>query len=138
MVHRTPAARRYGRRMAVITTVYVALIVANAAASRIFDPPRAALAIMAVVTALPIVAMIGAIGLYLRDETDEFVRQRIVTAMLIGLGILFSVTSVLGFLQFEHIVGELPVFLAFPLWCAAWGMTHAVLSQRDRRLDARS
>lgn len=131
----TPAAHRYRRRFSAVTGAYVALIAANTGVSIAFDPPQAVLGAMAFVTALPIIGMLVVIGLYLREETDEFIRDRIVTSMLIGLGILFSVTSILGLLQFERIVGSLPVFLAFPLWCAAWGLTQGVLAVRDRRLD---
>ena len=134
-MHRTLAARRYVRRFSTVSGLYVALIAANTGISHALDPSRAVLGLMAVLTALPIVAMLVVIGLYLREETDEFVRDRIVTSMLIGLGILFAATSVLGLLQFEGIVGSLPVFLAFPLWCATWGLTQSALAMRDRRAD---
>lgn len=134
-MHHTPAARRYARRFSLVSGLYVAMIGANTGISHALHPSQAVLGIMAVVTALPIVAMLVVMGLYLQEETDEFVRDRLVTSMLIGLGILFAATSILGLLQFEHIVGDLPVFLAFPLWCAAFGLTQGVLAIRDRRAD---
>ncbi len=132
---RTTAAKRYQRRFSVVTSAYVALIVANVMISRALEPSQPVLALMAVVTALPIVGMIAAMGFYLRDETDEFIRNRLVTAMLIALGILFSATSILGFLQFERIVTDLPVFLAFPIWCGLFGIILAVLNWRDGAKD---
>lgn len=134
-MHRTPAARRYARRFSLVSGLYVALIGANTGISHTLHPSQTVLGIMAVITALPIVAMLVVMGLYLREETDEFVRDRLVTSMLIGLGILFAATSILGLLQFERIVGDVPVFLTFPLWCAAFGLTQAVLAIRDRRAD---
>ncbi len=132
---RTTAAKRYQRRFSAVTSTYVALIVANVVISRALEPSQPVLALMAVVTALPIVGMIAAMGFYLRDETDEFIRNRLVTAMLIALGILFSATSILGFLQFERIVADLPVFLAFPIWCGLFGIIVAVLNWRDGSKD---
>lgn len=129
---RTAAAKAYQRRFTVVTVAYVALVGANVLISRALEPSQPVLALMAVVTALPIVGMIAAMGLYLNEETDEFVRHRLVTAMLIALGILFSATSVLGFLQFEHLVGDLPVFLAFPIWCGLFGVIQGLLNLRDR------
>lgn len=132
---RTAAANRYTRHFSIVTAVYCFMVGANVWVSRVLDPSAPILAAMAILTALPIIGMLVVLGVYLRDETDEFIRNRLVTAMLVGLGFLLSLTSVLGFLQFEDLVGELPVFLAFPIWCAAWGMTLGYLTWRDKRAD---
>lgn len=132
----TVAAKNYRRRFMRVKLVYVALIVLNVAISRAFAPPQLVLGGMAVLTSLPIIGMIAVMGLYIREETDEFVRYRLVTAMLAAIGILLSVTSVLGFLQFEHIVGAVPVFFAFPAWCMFFGIVQAVLCARDRDAGA--
>ncbi len=132
----TSAARNYRRRFTVVTVVYVALIVMNVAISKAFAPPQLVLGIMAVLTSLPIVGMIAVMGLYIREETDEFVRYRLVTAMLVAIGILLSLTSILGFLQIEHIIGAVPVFFAFPAWCMFFGIVQAVLCARDRSAGA--
>lgn len=127
----TVAAKNYRRRFMLVTLAYVALIVLNVAISRALAPPQLVLGLMAVLTSLPIVGMIAVMGLYIREETDEFVRYRLVTAMLAAIGILLSLTSVLGFLQFEHIVGAVPVFFAFPAWCIFFGIVQAILCARD-------
>jgi len=131
----TTAAKRYTHRFTIVMTIYCLMIGANVAISRILEPGAVVLATMAVLTALPIIAMLGVLGIYLKEETDEFVRDRIVVSMLIGLGFLLSLTSILGFLQFEDLVGDLPVFLAFPIWCGAWGVTQGILAWRDKRSD---
>ncbi|NLS28786.1 hypothetical protein S2M10_37980 [Sphingomonas sp. S2M10] len=132
----TLAAKNYRRRFMVVTLVYVALIALNVAISRTFAPPQIVLGMMAVLTSLPIVGMIAVMGLYIREETDEFVRYRLVTAMLVAIGILLSLTSILGFLQFEHIVGAVPVFFAFPAWCMFFGVVRGILCARDRGAGA--
>lgn len=133
---RTPAAQRYLRRFTLVTAAYVLLIAANVGVSWTFDPSQTILGLMAIVAALPIVGMLIVLGIYLREESDEFVRDRIVLSMLIGLGVLLSLSSILGMLQFEGLVGELPVFLAFPIWCGAWGIAQSLLALRDKRADA--
>lgn len=135
-MNRTPAAQRYLRRFTLVTAAYVLLIAANVGVSWAFDPSQTILALMAIVAALPIVGMLIVLGIYLREESDEFVRDRIVLSMLIGLGVLLSLSSILGMLQFEGLVGELPVFLAFPIWCGAWGIAQSLLALRDKRADA--
>lgn len=132
---RTAAANRYNRRFTVVTAAYVLLVGANVWVSKAMSPAPAVLGVMAVVTALPIVGMLGVLGLYLREETDEFLRDRIVVSMLVGIGFLLSLTSILGMLQFEGLVGQVPVFLAFPIWCGVWGITQAILCWRDRRAE---
>jgi predicted DNA repair protein MutK len=132
---RTAAAKRYQRRMIIVSMAYVALIGANTALTHLFAPPAAILAAMAVVSALPIAFMLATLGLYLEEESDEFVRDRIIRSMLIAIGILLSATSVIGMLQFEQLVGEVPVFLAFPLWCGIWGIAQSFLSWRDKRVE---
>lgn len=135
-MNRTLAAQRYLRRFTVVTAAYVLLIAANVGVSRAFDPSQTVLGLMAILTALPIVGMLAVLGIYLREENDEFVRDRIILSMLVGLGVLLSLSSILGMLQFERLVGELPVFLAFPIWCGAWGIAQSLLAWRDKRADA--
>lgn len=137
-MHRTPAARRYLRRFSIVTAIYIALVAANMAATHVFAPPLEVEAALAVIAALPIIAMLMVLGLYLREETDEFVRDRLILSMFIGLGVLLSLSSLLGMLQFSGVVGSLPVFLAFPIWCGAWGIAQTVLAWRDRRTQAQS
>ncbi len=132
---RTEAAKRYQRRFAVVTALYIALVAGNTAMTHLTDSSPLATGAMAVLTALPIAAMLGVLGVYLREETDEFIRDRIVTSMLIATGVLLSFASVIGMLQFADLVGTVKVFLAFPLWCAVWAVTQSLLCWRDRRAD---
>lgn len=129
---RSMAARRYMKRFTLTMALYLVLLAASVAIGEAVAPSPWLLGLLAVLTGLPIIGIIVAMGLYLRDESDEFVRYRLVTAMLIALGILFSATSILGLLQYEGIVGELPVFLAFPIWCGLFGVVQGLLGLRDR------
>jgi len=132
---RTVAAKRYLRRFTTVTLVYVALVTGNSALTHAIHPSPLAAGVMAVLTALPIAGMLVVLGLYLREETDEFVRDRIVTSMLIATGVLLSLASVIGMLQFADLVGTVKVFLAFPLWCGVWGVSQILLNWRDKRTD---
>ncbi|RSY83876.1 hypothetical protein DAH66_12130 [Sphingomonas koreensis] len=132
---RTEAAKRYQRRFAVVTALYIALVAGNTALTHLTDPTPFAAGAMAILTALPIAAMLALLGIYLREETDEFVRDRTIMSMLIATGVLLSVASIIGMLQFEDLVGTVKVFMAFPLWCAVWGIAQTLLNWRDRRAD---
>jgi len=132
-MHRTPAAQRYTRRTWAVAAAYLGLIAANTAMTHAFSPPRVLVAAMAVASALPIIAMIALLGLYLREETDEYVRNRSVLSMLLALGAVLSLSSVLGMLQFGGLIGHVPIFLAFVAWACAWGIARSWLERRDRR-----
>lgn len=132
---RTEAAKRYQRRFATVTAFYIVLVAGNTALTHLTDPAPVVAGVMAILTALPIAAMLALLGIYLREESDEFVRDRTIMSMLIATGVLLSVASIVGMLQFEDLVGTVKVFLAFPLWCAVWGIAQMLLNWHDRRAD---
>lgn len=129
---KSPAARRYLKRFIPTTLAYVVAVFGTSYAVHAGHPGGAALVALSILPALPILGMLLVIGLYLYEETDEFVRQRIVIAMLFGIGVLLAAASVLGFLQIYKVIGAIDVFWAFPVWCATWGAAQCMLSLRDR------
>ena len=128
----SPAARRYIRRFTPTMIAYVAILFAASWAVDAWHPAGPVLWALSVLPALPIIGVLVVIGLYLAEETDEYLRQRIVTAALFGIGAILSVSAVLGFLQFNGVVGKVDVFWAFPGWCAAWGLAQCWMALRDR------
>lgn len=135
MLVKTPAVRRYNRRLAVALLAYFAALFGTNWALRHLDLEGAALVTVAILPALPIAAVIGVIGLYLVEERDEYLRQRIVTAMLIGLGFALSVMCATGFLGEAGVIEQPPGYWAFVLWCAGWAGSQGLLQLRDRRAD---
>lgn len=131
--HGTSAAQRYHRRSWVAAIAYITLIAANAAMPHVFSPPRILVVAMAVASALPIVALLVLLAVYLHEETDEYVRNRTILAMLLATGAVLVFSSVLGMLQIGGLLGPAPIFLAFVVWACAWGIAKAWLEWRDRR-----
>lgn len=128
----TPAGRRYLKRFVPTMTAYVvALFVSNRIAEAV-QPEGLALVALSFLPALPIIGVIFVIGLYLAEEKDEYLRQRIVVSMLVGLGMMLSVTTAWGFLEESGVVPHVPAYFAFILWCAGWGAAQCVLALRER------
>jgi hypothetical protein len=129
----TAAGRRYIRRFMPTMFAYVAVLFACVWAIRNWHPTGIGLAVLSVLPALPIIGAIVVIGLYLVEETDEFLRQRIASCMLFGTGVLLAVATVYGFLVNGGAVEADPeLFLwVFPLWCASWGLAQCVVGMRD-------
>ncbi len=135
-MQRTSAAgRRYHRRIIPALAGYVVILLATTYAIKAWQPAGAALGALSVLPALPLVAAIVVMGLYLLEEGDEFIRHRIVIAMLVGLGGLLVVTTTWGFLENGGAVVHFPTFLAFPLWCALFGVAQCAMNLRDRVQD---
>lgn len=126
------AQRRYLRRFFPAMTMYVLVLFACTAMIRDLKPQGALLALLSVAPALPIVAAILVMGAYLIEERDEFIRTRLATAMLGGLGVMLVITTVWGFLENGGAVGHFPTFLTFPVWCGCFGLWQCAMGLRDR------
>ena len=132
MQRTTPAGRRYLKRFTPTMLAYVVAVLGTSVAVDQLHPTGAALATLSILPALPILAVLEVIGLYIREETDEYLRQRVVTSMLFGIGVVLAISAVLGFLQIYRAIGQVDVFWAFPIWCGSWGLAQCVLAWRDR------
>ncbi|MES2442995.1 MAG: hypothetical protein V4574_09205 [Pseudomonadota bacterium] len=128
----TPAARRYIRRFIPTMIAYVGILFAATYAVDAWHPTGPLLWTLSVLPALPIIGAMVVIGLYLVEESDEYLRQRIVTAMLFGIGAVLAASTVLGFLQINGVVGKVDLFWGFPGWCGAWGLAQCWMALRDR------
>ena len=127
-----PAQRRYMGRFIPAMTAYVVVLFACTWVAKQYDPHGAALFILSLLPALPLLAVLVVMGVYLAEEADEFIRARLVTAMLGGIGITLAFTTVWGFLENGGVVPHFATFLAFPLWCGSFGLTQCLLNLRDR------
>lgn len=133
MDRRNPAQRRYLRRFLPAMTGYVVLLFGSTWVVREYAPTGPALFLLALLPALPLLAALGIMGLYLIEEQDEFIRNRLVAAMIGGLGIQLAVLTAWGFLEDRQVLPHFPTYLAFPLWCGAFGLVQCARSLVDRR-----
>lgn len=127
-----PAQRRYLRRFFPAMGTYAVVLFGCTWLIRDLHPQGALLALLSLLPALPIVAAIVVMGAYLVEERDEFIRSRLVTAMVGGLGVMLAITTVWGFLENGGAVAHFPTFLTFPVWCGCFGLWQCVTGLRDR------
>jgi hypothetical protein len=76
----------------------------------------------AVLPALPIVGIFFAMGRYLIDEQDEYVRMLVVRQTLWASGFALSIATVWGFLENFDLVGHVDAYYAAVLWFAGLGI----------------
>ena len=123
------AYRRYLWRFFPTMLAYVGIVYA---VSWLFDnhqAPQGTLGYaLAVLPALPVIGVIIIMGLYIVEETDEFMRMRHVMALLLGMGLMLSVTVAWGFLEIYTHVAPLNAFWIFPGFCMAWGFSSGILA----------
>lgn len=115
------AMRRYNRRMAVITIAYIAALVAAVWIANRYAPAGILAWLLAIVPAVPVLAMIWAMGRLLTEETDEYLREQTVRLSLFATGFMLSVVTVWGFLETFELVPHVPAYGAFIVWCIGLG-----------------
>ena len=128
----SPAARRYMKRFIPSMLLYVVVLAGSLVAIGQFRPQGPLLWALAIAPALPILAVIVVMGLFLVEETDELPRLVMAQSMLWGIGITLAVATVWGFLENADLVPHLSSFLMFPLFCGAMGIAQPFVWRRYR------
>lgn len=132
MRNTSAAGRRYVRRFIPMILAYAAALVVSIVLMQRLEPQGPLLALLAVLPALPLLGLIAVLGIYVAEETDEYVRANIVRHMLIGLAALLGLLTVWGFLEMGRAAPHFPTILAFPVWCGVWGFSQSVAALRAR------
>lgn len=128
----SPAGRRYMARFIPSIVGYVAAI---SAAVYLIDRDMVSgwqLYAAAVAPALFILGVIWAMGMYLVEETDEYIRMRLIRAMMVATGVTLAIASVWGFLEAFADVEHVPAYYGFVIWCASMGLAQLWFRVTDR------
>ena len=132
MNNQSLAGRRYLKRFIPAMITYVVSIFGASYGFKLFALKGPVAWAVAVAPALPILAVIAIMGLYVKEETDEFQRNVLVESMLWGFGITLAVTTVWGFLEMYVHTPGLQSFWAFPIFCGAMGLAQPFVRRRYR------
>ena len=118
----SPAQRRYDRRILILSLIYVALLFpAVLLLSRHLVVGVLAYG-LGLLPALPVIGFFAAIGAYLVEEHDEYLRMLFIRQSLIATGIAMTAATVWGFLEGFDLVPH-AIAYAWPImWFAALGV----------------
>ena len=118
----TAAQRRYNRRVLWLSAVYAVFLFGAVYAFKhhLLSGPAAYVA--AILPALPIIGIFAAIGLYLAEEQDEYVRMLMVRQTLWASGFALSLATIWGFLESFGLVGHVESFYVAVLWFGGLGI----------------
>lgn len=119
---RTTAIRRYTVRVLVLSAIYAAVLFATVYGfnHHLLSGPLAW--VVGVLPALPIVGIFAAIGLYLVEEQDEYVRMMMVRQTLWASGFALSIATVWGFLESFELVRHVESYYVAVLWFGGLGL----------------
>jgi len=124
------AGKRYLRRFFPAMTAYVVVLFASLTFIEGHQPKGPLLWLLGVAPAIPLLAVIAILGLYLMEETDEFMRMVQVQSMLWGIGLTLAFCTIWGFLENVGVVAHLPLYLIFPIFCGAFGLAQPFVRKR--------
>jgi len=122
MVARTPAWKRYNFRLIWLSLLYAAglLFAVYGFKHHLVAGPVAYL--VALLPALPIVGIFAAIGRYLVEEQDEYVRLLMVRQTLWASGFTLSLATIYGFLDNFELVGHVDGYWVVVAWFFGLGI----------------
>jgi hypothetical protein len=116
---KTKAGGRYVLRVNIAIAIYVVVLLAVELSAQ---PTGLARYLVAVLPAIPLLAIIAFVAQYLREEKDEFVRTEVTIALLGGIGLTLAFATVWGFLETFAGIPRLPLWSVFPIFAGVSGL----------------
>ena len=112
----SPAWKRYNFRLIWLSLLYALFLIAAVYGfkHKFFGGIGAYVA--AILPALPIIGIFGAIGRYLVEEQDEYVRALMVRQTLWASGFTLSLATIWGFLDNFALVGDIDGYWVMVAW----------------------
>ncbi len=119
---RTSAWKRYNRRAIGLSLLYAIFLLAAVYGFKhqLLHGPVAYLA--ALLPALPIIGIFGAIGRYLVEEQDEYVRMLMVRQTLWASGFALSAATIWGFLESFGLISHIDGYYIAVAWFGGLGL----------------
>lgn len=116
------ATRRYNIRVIILSLLYCVFLIGAVYGFKHHLVAGPIAWVVAVLPALPIVGVFAAIGLYLVEETDEYVRAMTVRQTLWASGFALSIATIWGFLESFDLVPHIQSYYVSILWFGGLGL----------------
>lgn len=113
---KTPAWKRYNIRVIWLSLLYAAFLLAAVYGFKHHLFTGGIAYVVAVLPALPIIGIFGAIGSYLVEEQDEYVRMLMARQTLWASGFALSAATIWGFLESFDLVGHVDGYYVAIAW----------------------
>lgn len=129
----TSAQRRYNRRILILSAIYAALLfpAVYLFARHLVSGPLAL--VLGILPALPVIGFFVTAGLYLVEESDEYLRLLFARQSLVATGLAMSAATLWGFLENFDLVPHMVAYGWAILWFVGFGVGAAVNRFIERR-----
>ena len=129
---KSKAEKRYTRRMLIAMSIYLLLVLFTTYIVRHGHATGWWLYVCAVLPSLPILRVLQVVALYLKEETDEFIRQQVVNSLLWAMAAVLALTAFTDFLRSYTTFAGLPPFSVFVSFWIIFGLAQIVQSRLNR------
>jgi hypothetical protein len=118
----SPARNNYNRRVLWLGLLYAVFLLGSIYGFKHHLIGGAVGYLVALLPALPIIGIFAAMGRYLLDEQDEYIRMLMVRQTLWASGFALSVATAWGFLESFDLVGHVESYYIAVLWFGGLGV----------------
>lgn len=119
---RTQAWKRYNWRVLWLSLLYATFLITAVYGFRHKLVTGSFAYVVAILPAIPIIGIFAAIGRYLMEERDEYVRMLMVRQTLWASGFALSAATIWGFLENFGVVGRVEGYYAVIAWFFGLGL----------------
>jgi hypothetical protein len=119
----TPALRRYHRRMIASTFVYILALFTATYLYKEWQPTGIAAWFAGALPSLGVAGMLWAMARLLREESDEYIRLKLVQQTLFATGLLLLLATTWGFFEQFGLVPHVPSWAALPVFAIGIGLS---------------
>lgn len=124
----TKASRRYMVRISTVMVFYMLTVLSVTRMVRAHHPTGAKAYLMAALPTIPVIAMLVVVGLYLKEEQDEFQRSLVVRSLLWAIGCTLAFAAFTDFLRSYEVIASVPPFTEFVAFWIIFGIAQGVQS----------
>jgi hypothetical protein len=129
------AISRYNRAAVTLSIIYVIFLFGAEIAIGRYGLGGAAAYVVAILPALPIIGLFAAIGRYLVEESDEYLRLLQVRQTLVATGFALSIATAWGFLESFDLAPHFDAYWVAVIWFGGLGIgacANRILAARER------
>jgi hypothetical protein len=119
---RTPAWKRYNWRVIRLSLAYAVFLLGAVYGFKHHLLSGVVAYIVAALPALPIIGIFFAMGRYLVEEQDEYVRMLMIRQALWASGFALSAATIWGFLESFDVVGHIDAYYIAVIWFGGLGV----------------
>lgn len=118
----TAAGKRYNRRVILLSLLYAIFFLIAVYCFKHKLVPGSGRFVLALFPALPIIGIFFAMGRYLLEEQDEYVRMLMIRQTLFATGFALSAATIWGFLKSFDLVDRVDGYWIVIVWFAGLGL----------------